>query len=127
MKPFTPTTPLAIGSEAVVSWPYSGKECAENKQSGETGYLKLDTGDEVTILSPAEAGHTTNAFPFYVYCQDAKGDSGWVPQLILHRDGQGVFAVITGLVRNIELNETLVRLVGTREDLGRCLIALREV
>jgi len=121
MKPFTPTIPLEIDSEAVVTWPYSGKECAENKQSSEGGYLKLNVGEKVTILSRAEAGHTSNGFPFYVYCKNTKGECGWAPQLILHRQGYGAFGVVTGLAKNQEFNDTIVRVHGLRDD-GRVIV-----
>ena len=78
--------------------------------------MKLSVGEHVTILSRAEAGHTTNAFPFYVYCENTKGSCGWAPRLILHRQGYGAFGVITGLTRDAELNDTIVRVLGLRDD-----------
>ena len=116
MTPFTPTRPLEKNSQAIASCPYSGHECAENKQGYECGYLPLRRGDHVTILSSAEAGHTTNSFPFYVYCENTNGSRGWVPQLCLHRDGYGAFGVVSGLVHNTELNDTLVHALGQREN-----------
>ena len=68
------------------------------------------------ILSPAETGHSTNAFPSYVYCETPEGARGWVPQLILHREGHGVFGVISGLTRDKALNGVIVRVFGSRGD-----------
>ena len=83
--------------------------------------MKLNTGETVTILSRAEAGHTANAFPFYVYCQNTKGERGWAPQLLLHRHGYGAFGVITGLVKRPELNDTIVQVHGLQAD-GRVVV-----
>ena len=116
MTRFTPTRPFQMNSQAIVSWPYSGQERAENKHGNESGYLRLEKDDHVTILSSAEAGHTTNSFPFYVYCENTNGDHGWAPQLCLHRNGYGAFGVVSGLQHNTELNNTLVHVVGERDD-----------
>ena len=99
--PFTRTASLEIGEEAIVVWPYSGKECALSKQGHEQGYLQVDVGEQVTIVSHAESGHATNAFPSYVYCKSrlAKESHGWLPRLILHRTGCGAFGVASGLTR----------------------------
>ena len=116
MTPFAPATPLAANEQAVVSWPYSGRECAENKRGYERGYLELSRGAHVTILSGAQAGHTTNPFPFYVFCETRNGTRGWVPQLCLHREGYGSYGVVSGLEGSNELNNTLVHLRGQRDD-----------
>ena len=125
LVPFTPTTPLEKNSQAIASWLYSGKECAESKQGYEDGYLPLHSGEHLTILSGAEAGHATNSFPWYVYCKNSKGSCGWVPQLLLHRHGHGSFGVISGLVCRKELNDTVVRLLGRRGD-GRVVATTKD-
>ena len=120
ITPFATTVPFKKYVEATVSWAYSGKECAENKQSHEGGYLPLSLGEHLKILSTAEVGHTTNSFPFYVYCENENGSRGWTPQILLHRDGYGSFGVLSGLTRRTELNGTLVRVSGRRDD-GRVM------
>ena len=118
MTPFSPSKPFEIGSVANVVWPYSGKECAPSKQSHEAGYLQVVPGEQVTMESGAYSGHEGNAFPSYVYCRSrrTKVSHGWLPQLILHREGCGAFGVISGLIRQSELNDTIVRVLGLRDD-----------
>ena len=83
--------------------------------------MKLDAGEKVTVLSDAEPGHATNAFPFYVYCKNTEGDRGWAPQLLLHRHGYGAFGVITGLNQKSDLNGTIVRVHGLQAN-GRVVV-----
>ena len=123
--PLPPAIPLEKDCKVVVSWPYSGLECAENKREYEGGYLPLSTGENLYVLSRAEAGHTTNSFPFYVYCENEKGSRGWAPQLLLHRSGFGSFAVVSGLARNVELNDTFVHVLGLRDD-GRVVAKTKD-
>ena len=116
VTPLAPCTPLEKNCRVTVAWPYSGVECAPNKQGHETGYVSMCIGEGITILSGAEKGHETNSYPFYVYCEKDDGSRGWAPQLLLHRDGFGSYGVVLGLAHNKEVNNTLVRVLGLRGD-----------
>ena len=46
----------------------------------ESGYLAISEGDKVAVrrIDPV-AGHSRNRYRNYVYANDSKGMSGWVP------------------------------------------------
>eukprot|EP00929_Paragymnodinium_shiwhaense_P104876 TRINITY_DN69678_c0_g1_i1.p1 TRINITY_DN69678_c0_g1~~TRINITY_DN69678_c0_g1_i1.p1 ORF type:complete len:452 (-),score=91.70 TRINITY_DN69678_c0_g1_i1:98-1453(-) len=63
---------------AVVSLSYDAWEMAADGRP-EIGYLAVNLGDSVRILSDPSDGETTNRFPRYVFAQGPSGDRGWLP------------------------------------------------
>ena len=62
---------------------YDGKEISE-RGIQENGYLAVDIGDHIEVMSKKYPGHRSNTAPFYVYAKCTKrGSEGWLPASVI--------------------------------------------
>ena len=63
---------------------YDAVESREDGMGGEAGYLAVECGDRVHILSKPEPAHLRNRFDSYVFAENvAAGTKGWLPAQVV--------------------------------------------